>query len=424
MKKNKILLLPLAALLLIMASCSDYETMGEFEVDEALVPEARTDVPPMPAAFTASYDDYCDQILLTWKPVVRTSGYDLYKDGTLLAADLTDTSYADLDAVAFDTEYMIVSKNAYGISEDTASAIGRMADVPPTPTNFVASDGEYESKVELNWDPTDYAKYYEVRRGSEVLSDSVIGTVYSDFEDAPQESTEYSLIAHSYCGQSAAATAFGKADSLLMYSIIIDENFDGLTAGFDLTTDPMFFARFNYDATGGPGTFTVSTADAVSGTKCASAAYDNPSVNSAKSIQILLQDINLLVGQRYRISYKIKTTAATSLHIAVDENGNGIPDKNDGIDAYLMPTAANPKNGNLFGLKIGPADDWKTVSYEFPMTGTGLNEDDVDPDVAGWTPTTIQAGQEHPVIMIAQWVGKPVVCPPILIDDLKIELIK
>ncbi len=424
MKKYKILLLPLAVILLFIASCYDYESMGEFDVDEALVPEARTDAPQKPSAFVASYDDYCDQVLLTWKPVVRAVGYDLYKDGMLLAADLTDTSYADLDAVAFDTEYMIVSKNVNGISEDTASAIGRMADVPPTPSNFVASDGEYESKVELSWDPTDYAKYYEVWRGDEVLSDSVVGTIFSDFVDAPQVSTEYSLIAHSNCGQSAAATAFGKADSMQKYNIIIDESFDGLAADFDLTTDPMFFARFDYDALGGPGTFTVSTTDAVSGTKCASAAYNNPSVNSAKSIQILLQDINLLVGQRYRISYKIKTTAATSLHIAVDVNENGIPDKNDGIDAYLMPTAVNTNNGNLFGLKIGPAADWKTVSYEFPMTGDGVDDNDVDPVTAGWTPTTIQAGQEHPVIMIAQWVGKPVVCPPILIDDLKIERIR
>jgi len=424
MKKYKILLLPLAAIVIFIAGCLEYETMGVFDADEALMPDARTDAPIRPSAFMASYDDYCDQIVLSWAPVVRASSYDLYKDGTLLAADLLDTSFIDFDGLPMDTEYWVVSKNINGVSEDSASAIGRKAAVPTTPSNFVATDGAYENKVELSWDAADYAKYYEVWRGTEILSDSVVGTIYSDFVDAPQVSTEYSVIAHSLCGQSAVATSFGKADSMLKYDIIIDKNFDGLEAGLDLTTDPMLFARFNYDATGGPGTFLVSTVDAVSGTKCAEAAQNNPTANSAKSTQVIISNINLLIGQRYRISFKIKTAAATSLHIAVDVNDNGIPDKADGIDAYLMPTAENAKNGNLFGLKLSTSAEWKTVSYEFPMTGTGLNEDDVDPAVAGWVPTTIQAGQEHPVIMIAQWVGAPVEGPSVLLDDLKIERIK
>jgi hypothetical protein len=423
MKKYKILILPLMAIILFVAGCIDYETMGEFDVDEALVPGARTDVPLKPSAFVASYDDYCDQVVLSWKPVVRASSYDLYKDGTLLASDLLDTTYTDFDALPIDVEYWVVSKNANGVSEDSASDIGRMAAVPTTPSNFVATDGDYESKVELSWDAADYAKYYEVWRGAEVLSDSVVGTIFSDL-DGPQVSTEYSLIAHSYCGQSAAVTAFGRADSMKKYDIIIDKNFDGLAVGLDLRTDPMLFARFNYDAAGGPGTFLVSTVDAVSGTKCAEAKLNNPTASAAKSTQVIISNINLLVGQRYRISFKIKTAAATSLHIAVDVNESGIPDKADGIDAYLMPTAVNSSNGNLFGLKLSSSSEWKTVSYEFPMTGTGLNQDDVDPAVAGWTATTIQAGQEHPVIMIAQWVGAHVVGPSILLDDLKIERIK
>ena len=134
------------------------------------------------------------------------------------------------------------------------------------------------------------------------------------------------------------------------------------------------------------------------------------------------------MGQRYRISYKLKTDAPTALHVAVDADDNGIPSKQDGLESYLIPSAVNPNNDNIFGVRLNPSPEWRTVSYEFPQTGE-VTKDDFDPDPAalGWTPTTIQEGQTQPKIMIAQWVGKNSfggICPAIHIDDLKIELIK
>jgi len=404
---------------------------GEFKADELLMPDTRTDGPAQPAAIFASYDDYCDQVVISWLPTVRTTSYDLYKDGVLIAEDLTDTTYTDLEAVPVETEYYIYSKNVNGYSVDSASAIGRMADIPPPAPNFSATDGEYEAKVDLTWDAADFAKYYQISRAGVVLADSVVGTAYSDTEDAPQEDTEYSIIAYSLCGHSDAATAMGKADSLLKYSIILDENFDGMETGFDLATLDMFSYRFQYTATGGPGTFTVSEDAAVSGTKSGKAIYDQSdisTVDNARSIQIVFDDINLLVGQRYRISFKIKTLAKTALHVAIDSNEDGIPSKGDGLESYLIPSAVNSKNQNIFGVRLTESPEWKTVSYEFPFTGD-VTQDVYDPDpvALGWTPTTIQEGQQTPKIMIAQWVGKGSfdgICPHILIDDILIELVK
>ena len=422
MEKIKILFFALSAALLI-ASCDSTPELGQFEADESLMQEYRTDGPMAPGQLTASFDDFCDKVELSWTPSVRTSTYDVYKDGALLAQGLTEPAYIDSEAQTIATEYWVYAVNAHGNSLDSASATGRMATTPSEPLNFSATDSEYEAKVDLTWDAADFAKFYRVSRGTTVLSDSVVGNAFSDNTNAPQEETEYSIVAVGVCGESAAVTDMGKADSMMKYSIIINENFDGLDVGYDMSTNEMFSYRFNYNALGGPGTLTVT--DEVSGTKCLKAIHDDPATTaSAKSTQIVLENFNLLVGQRYRISFKIKSAGNSSLHIAVDSDNDGIPSKNDTQDSYLLPTSVNDKNGNLMGIKIEGADEWKTFSYEFPTTGTGSQDWDVDPSTTDWVAATIQPGQENPKIMIAQWIAKTATAPGILIDDLIIELIK
>ena len=124
MKNSKIIILTLMALLIGIAACTEFGLLGEFEVDETYIPDARTDGPESPSTFFASYDDYCDKVVLSWIPTVRTTSYDLYKSGALLAGDLTDTSYVDMDAISIDTEYWVVAKNEKGESQDSAFAMG------------------------------------------------------------------------------------------------------------------------------------------------------------------------------------------------------------------------------------------------------------------------------------------------------------
>jgi hypothetical protein len=431
MQKNKNIFLALLVMLLAVAACNEEYNMGEFNADSSLMPGARTDGPLDPSAIVASFDDYCDKVELSWLPTVRTSAYDVYRNGELLAQDLTDTFYVDTDALTTETEYTVYSKNINGSSEGSVSVIGRMSTIPLVPENFMASDGEFETKVDLSWDAANFAKHYMVKRGDIILSDNVVGTAYSDNVDAPQEDTEYSVIAIGVCGESDPAMAIGKADSMLKYSIIIDENFDGFESGFNLSSLPTYHHIFQYDITGGPGSFTVSADDAVSGAKSAIAIYNdvNANTSAAGAVEVQVKNFTLLVGQRYRLSYKIKCAIATTLHVAVDGDESGNPSKGDGLENYLLPSAVNSKNGNIFGIQSSAAAEWREVSYEFPAAGN-LAQNNLDPDATelGWTPTTIQAGQESPIIAIKYWVGKNKAPgkknPPIFIDDLKIELVK
>lgn len=431
MKKNRNIFLVTLLTLLVVAACNEQYNLGGFDADSSLMPGVRTDGPMDPSWIEATYDDYCDKVELWWSPTVRASAYDIYRNGELLAQDITDTFYVDTNALTADTEYTVYSKNLNGSSEGTKSVTGRMATTPLVPENFIASDGEFEAKVDLSWDAADFAKYYIVKRGNTVLSDNVTATIFSDNENAPQEDTEYSVIAVGVCGESAAVTAVGKADSLLKYSIVVDENFEGYEPGFNLSSLDLYKHRFQYNAAGGPGSFTVTDNDAVSGTRSALAIYNdvNANTSAAGAVEVMVRDFSLLVGNRYRLTYKIKCTIQTTLHIAVDADGSGNPSRGDGVENYLLPTAINSNNGNIFGIQCAGAEEWREVSYEFPATGD-LVQNHLDPNATelGWTPTTIQEGQESPIISIQYWIGRNsapnLQNPPIYIDDIKLELIK
>lgn len=410
---------------MVVAGCDEQYIIGSFDEDSNLMPGPRTDGPMAPAAVVASYDAYCDKVEVNWLPTVRTTAYDLYKNGEVVAAGLTDTFYVDTDALSVDTEYTVYSKNANGDSEASSTAIGRMALVPTTPVNFAATDGVYEAKVDLSWEAVDFAQYYIIKRGDVVLNDMVIGTTFSDSDNAPTEATEYTLIAVGVCGESPAVTTTGYCDPLIAFRFPVNENFDGYTTGTSLSAMDLFYQEIQY-SNPGPGYLNVSEDVSVSGAKCAKLAYDNPAnnLNQAGAVTFGITNFNLLVGERYRITYKIKCPLQTRLHIAVDQDGDGML-KNPDKDGYLTPVFI--KNGTApQGIVVGEAADWKTVSYEFPATGVG--NEDVDPDTSGWTPTTIQAGQENPIIAIKYWVAKGGAPnkenPPIYIDDLMIELIK
>ena len=164
MQKNKNIFLTLLLTVFVVAACNEQYNIGEFDADGSLMPGERTDGPLAPSAITASFDDFCDKVELSWLPTARTTSYDVYKNDELLAQDLTDTSYVDTDAFTVETEYKVVSKNPKGESLTSVSAIGRMSATPPTPENFTATDGEFETQVVLAWDAADFAKHYIVKR--------------------------------------------------------------------------------------------------------------------------------------------------------------------------------------------------------------------------------------------------------------------
>lgn len=395
---------------LLVTACEEFK-LGEFSVDDTMIPEATTDVPGAPSVLVASYDEFCDKVEVKWTPTVRTTTYDLYKNDVLVGQGLTDTIYVDTDANLDDTEYKVVSKNSNGESESSASAIGRMADTPETPTNFNASDGEYESKVELSWDEAKYAKYYKIYRGTELLADDVTGTVFADAE-APQTSTEYSIIAVSVCGESAAATEFGHCDPLVAFNVPIDISFESYSTG-ELSDVGDFNILFAYNPAPNPnGVIEIIQGD--------SKYMLLRNVNNKQQISLSLPEVTLLVGESYTLTFDYMTNYVGNLFIGFDGSGNGALGQD--ADNYLIPDATNPKNANSFGVKIGggAVDEWKPYSYNFPATGTAANQ--VDPSTADWVIGPIQEGEESPTISFNMYRWKA--NASFAIDNIKLERIR
>jgi len=337
-----------------------------------------------------------------------------------------------MEALLVDTEYWVVAKNAKGESEDSTFAIGRMADIPSAPTNFSATDGEYESKVDLSWDAMDYAKYYILKRGTVVLSDSVVGTGYSDNEGAPEEDTEYSLVAVSVCGESVAATDNGYADPLVAFSKPFDVNFEGAAEGSNME-DLGFLGTYGWlDTHTGEALVKVYVEGGNENGGVKYGHFRQTGVNAG--LGLIITGVTLLEGQRYELSFDIKTEVPVTLHMRESSDQQYLQ--------YLVPTNENGNHKNDrkgTGIQaVGVAGEWTTYTRDFPYV-TSLEPIDQLDDFRGkngnnnvdgdhgnpdfWSPSTITATQTTPHIEIFLW-NAAAVQTGISIDNVKILLLK
>ncbi|MCD6355522.1 MAG: hypothetical protein J7L95_08230 [Prolixibacteraceae bacterium] len=429
MQKNKNIFLALLLTLLVVGACNEEYKMGEFDADSSLMPGARTDGPLDPSAIVASYDDYCDKVVLSWMPTARTTAYDVYRNGELLAQDIVDTSYVDSDALTSDTEYAVYSKNVNGKSEGSKSAIGRMSAIPLVPENFTATDGEFEAKVGLSWDAADFAKHYVVKRAGVVLSDNVTGTSFFDDVNAPEEETEYSVIAVGVCGESAEAKTTGYCDPLVAFRIPFQEDFESASVGTPLT-DLGFATNFGWKAT--------HTGEAVVKVRVdGSDRYGSlKQTGDGLGAALTFPTVELVVGKRYQISFDVKSGAVVSLFMRNTDDNKYLE--------YLIPSDEHTgKNNNNQGRgiqNIGGTGEWVTFTQDFPyttskapidQTGDGTNATGKKPnnihdtgrtDQSTWTASTITEAQKSPYIEVS--IYNAAALDGWGIDNIKIEMLK
>ena len=149
-----------------VASVNDYgESADRASISvNASAPEAPTD---LRASFSGS------SVVLSWSAVSNASGYEIYRDGNLVAS--IDTHSFSQNNLADGTYlYEVASINNYGISEARASVSVSVDQLPPAaPSDLTASVSA--SSVSLSWSAVDEANSYRVYR-----DDSLLGTVSSN----------------------------------------------------------------------------------------------------------------------------------------------------------------------------------------------------------------------------------------------------
>ena len=144
-------------------------------------------------------------VVLEWDAVENAAGYNLYRDGELLASVL-DTTYTDTPPASGSFVYTLEAYNDAGISESVS--VGVVVDFcPEMPSGFCVTSQD-SSCVCLSWDAVSCEKYCLYRDG--VLLAEVSGTEYEDTGVQANRAYTYSLAAVDSYGVSPVAFAMAR----------------------------------------------------------------------------------------------------------------------------------------------------------------------------------------------------------------------
>jgi hypothetical protein len=205
MKNNRNIFMILVSTLILLTGCTEKYGTGEFELDEEFLEDYKNEIPTNILGLEVVSG--CSQVEIIWDTVPRASSYAIYIGETLLVDGLTDPYYAYVPDHNDLTEYKVFATNLNGTSE-LASGIGRLKDIPATPTGFTATDEDFLTKIVLTWDTVELAEYYRIEVEGEIMADSLTNLTYTD-NSVTKEARVYSLIAYSECGEAAAAVDQG-----------------------------------------------------------------------------------------------------------------------------------------------------------------------------------------------------------------------
>ena len=146
--------------------------------------------------------------VLTWSPVPAAASYNVYQYGTLIAQNVTGTTYTVPTSVfSWGLTYSVTAVDGMGM-ETLPSAIATAQgkcdpahgpfwtpDPPRTPTNVVAT-GEWNAgvpRIHLSWYGWDTAYTYNVYRDGVQVASGLWGLNYFDTSVAPGETHSYTV---------------------------------------------------------------------------------------------------------------------------------------------------------------------------------------------------------------------------------------
>jgi fibronectin type 3 domain-containing protein len=133
------------------------------------------ETPPIPTGVTASDGTYADRVQVSWTTSSGATFYQVYRNttnttsgATQLTASDPASPYDDTGAVSGTSYYYWVKAcNLLGCSDYSASDNGyRAIAIPSAPTGVAASDGTYTDKVQVSWNVSSGATYYQVYRNN------------------------------------------------------------------------------------------------------------------------------------------------------------------------------------------------------------------------------------------------------------------
>lgn len=142
----------------------------------------------LPGAFTVSVAAECSasatsQMNVTWTPSAGATSYDIYRNGTLYASDITGTSFLNTYMITGGTSYSysVTAKNAIGQTANSNGTVTTTSLLCP-PASFTVTVtptcSGTTSAMNLTWTAATGASSYDIYRNGNLYASNITGTSF------------------------------------------------------------------------------------------------------------------------------------------------------------------------------------------------------------------------------------------------------
>jgi chitinase len=335
-------------------------------------------VPGIPTGVSATAAS-TSQINVTWNAVSGATGYDLQRDGVVVA-DVT-SPYAHTGLAAGSTHsYAVRAKNSAGLSAWSnliSATTPSVVTIPPVPTGLSAvANGT--TQISVKWNSSSGASGYDLQVDGATVAN--VTSPYTHSGLAANSTHNYAVRAKNSAGQSAwSATVSGKTDANVPVGPLPKHALTGYWQNFNNgakvlrirdvpTTYDLIVVSFA-DATGTPGAITFNLD---SGLSSALGGYTEAQfISDIAAVKARGQHVIISVGgQNGSISVSSSTSAgnfASSVNSLIAKYGfEGVDiDLENGVSATFMAQALRAvKSGSI--ITMAPQTiDMQNVNTEY-----------------------------------------------------------
>ncbi|WP_300571022.1 N-acetylmuramoyl-L-alanine amidase [Flavobacterium sp.] len=171
-------------------------------------------VTPPPGTFTLTVTSECNssaasQIKLTWTTSTNATSYDIYRNGSLYASDITGTQFSNTYLITGGTTYTysVKAKNTIGQLTNSNGTLSVTAiGCPPGSFTLTATPdcASTTSRISLTWTASANATSYDIYRNGNLYASDVTGTQFlNTYLIIAGNTYTYSIVAKNSIGSTA-----------------------------------------------------------------------------------------------------------------------------------------------------------------------------------------------------------------------------